>query len=401
MGAVMIAAGLLGCEEDADGGGAKTTTTASHAGSPPEQRASAGPDEHSGRASRSPFVRPLTGPAAFDVVATGRGAVVFWGPPGGGLRARTLGKRSPAGDVDVQLGSDSGAVREVAAAAGGGRLGVAWVAEHRDGARVFAARGDATARAFGPATRLADLQAHSGKSRGWVALAAAPSGALDVLYRSGAGRCAEGTGKHGCVHFRHHRLGGGGEDPGRRGVSLVVPEPCERAVTGNVHAAGAWYYGICAVEQGVARTTLYALQFEPEYAHAEPVLRGCQPLGMTPLANGAVVTGACGSARRAAVLRKAGQSRQRLGDVELTTRCEQGRPVLVAEGTTSVERSLRGPVSRLEALLPGGLAPEGSRSAWSGRELWVASIGSDGKMRVNRYECRKDKLSAAAPAAGR
>ncbi|MEM9195929.1 MAG: hypothetical protein AAGF12_42575, partial [Myxococcota bacterium] len=117
-----------------------------------------------------PLVAPrITATArAFDLVASGEGAALVYGPPGpdgGGIRLlsltalgdirgseRTVVARRPGDDRPL-----AHTVIELAAASGGGRLGVVWV-EHAEPDRiVYATHGPLTADAFSPPELLTRL----------------------------------------------------------------------------------------------------------------------------------------------------------------------------------------------------------------------------------------------------
>ncbi|MFW5921468.1 MAG: hypothetical protein ACOCUS_06475, partial [Polyangiales bacterium] len=292
-------------------------------------------------------------------------------------------------------------VLEVVAAAGGGRLGVAWVEQTDAEQRVRAAIGDARGRAFGPPLELAEAEDHDGSHRGWLAASASDEGELDVLFRSTLGSCGGAHPEHRCVRFFHRRLS---TDAQPRGLPLVVPEPCPRAVVGNVFAGGDWYFALCsrpAASPEPTAVTLYALRFEPQYAHAEELLEGCTPQGMSALSAGVLAVGDCDGEPHGVRIGDAGRSRDDLGAIEREARCRAGRPELWARGAERASRRLDAPVSRLEALLSSARAPDGARAAWTGEAVLVARP-LENRVAIGRYQCRGGSLerTGGPPGAG-
>lgn len=344
--------------------------------------------------------RPVASRTAFDLAVTGGGAVLVWGEPperGGRVLALALDGegvvRGPERDV-LAAGAPQGGgsrpvprtrVQELAVSAGGGRLGVAWVLRDvRGELRVRATHGDDAAMAFGPAAKLGKSEADPYDGRGRVAVAVSEAGLVDVLYRSGAGPCRAGQQDAQCARFAHWQPKGDG-----RGLPLMVPGPCAPGVVGSLFREARWYFGVCS--EGA--TTVYAIQFEPEYAHAEKVLAGCTPVALVPGPEGVLALGRCDGGLRAVELREGGKQRTDVGPVERRATCEEGKPVLtmVGEGQRARELRLTGPLGALEAWLPEALAPPGARAVWTGRALLVATpIASEVALR--RFECDATEL---------
>ncbi|MFW5924643.1 MAG: hypothetical protein ACOCV4_00665 [Myxococcota bacterium] len=333
--------------------------------------------------------RPVASRAAFDLAVRAAGAVLVWGEPaqrGGGVRALALDGqgvvRGPERDV-LAAGEPQGRgsrVAELAASAGGGRLGVAWVLRDLDGElRVRATHGNDAATTFAPAVKLGKSETGSFDGRGRVAVAVSKSGLVDVLYRSGAGPCRAGQRDAQCARFAHWQPKGAG-----RGLPLMVPEPCAPGVVGSLFREARWYFGVCS--EGA--TTVYAIQFDPEYAHAENVLAACTPEALVPGPEGVLALGRCDGDLRAVELREGGKQRTDVGSVERRAACEEGKPVLTMVGAGQRARELRltGPLGALEAWLPEAVAPPEARAVWTGRALLVATpIASEVALR--RFEC--------------
>lgn len=340
----------------------------------------------------------VSAPAGLELVAVEDGAVLLWGAPGGGLRAQRLDPLGGARGEPLAV-TEAGRVLEVVGAQGGGRLGVAWVEQSDDEQRVRAAIGDARGRQFGPPLELADTEDHDGAQRGWLAASASDQGELDVLFRSALGSCGGAHPKQRCVRFFHRRLS---TDTQPRGLPLVVPEPCPRAVVGNEFSGGDWYFALCArpaASLHPTAVTLYALRFAPQYAHAEQLLEGCTPEGMSAVASGVLAVGECEGEPHGVRVGDAGRSRAELGPIERGARCREGRPELWARGKTRVRRRLDAPASRLEALLPRVLAPLGARAVWTGRAL-VVGRALEERVALGRYECRGGRLARTGGSPG-
>jgi hypothetical protein len=342
--------------------------------------------------------------AAFDLVAVPGGALLAFGPPaeqGGGVHALLL---SPIGErvgEDVVLferaPTEAAPVApyalEISAASGGGRVAVAWVVRDGLDASVGAAQGTAEGPVFGPPSELAPTEAPDRVRRGLLALAGAPDGTMSLLHRAGRGPCADSA-RTDCVQLAITRLGGTPGASEREGVGLAVPEVCETPVAGHVWADGTWYYGVCAVAADRPETTVYAIRFEPEYAHADQVLAGCAPLGLARVGEGAaMLLGRCGAERVDAVrFGDVGQSRRDLASVTRAVRCVDGRPTLsVGAPGGAVEVVLAEPASGIAALLPESIAPEHARAVWTGRALLVATP-SGREVRIERHECDDGEL---------
>ena len=407
---VALAAGTLACDDCDE----NIPRVGARSGSlPPPAPAAAAP-------------RAVATPASFDLVATGSGALLAWGAPaetGGAVSLLALdslgGERGrPRTLFERRTGAPTSAL-EIAAASGGGRVGVAWVSRAGDALTVLATHGSDEAEAFAPPIDLGPVSldgsaggatgAPSGTtSRGALAASAAEDGNVAVLHRQMPGECPPGgeapSATDGrCVYFGVERLGGSPGGTERRGVGLAAPDPCPRSVVGYVWSAGVWYYGICtaAGDERSPVTTVYAIQFDPEYAHAERVLEGCDPIGLGASRRGVVAIGRCSGRFDAVELRDAARERAELSGVERSVVCSEGRPKITlrdAQGA-SIERVLGGPESGIEVLLPDAVAAPGSRAAWTGDALLVATA-EGGSVSLRRHRCEGDVLVELPSAAG-
>ena len=362
--------------------------------------------------SEAPAPRAIATPASFDLVATGSGALLVWGAPadaGGSVSLVALdslgGERSAVRKLfERRAGVDTSAV-EIVAASGGGRVAIAWVSRAGDAHTVLATHGGEGAEAFAPPIDLGvtTIDARAA-ARGALAAAAGEDGNVAIIHRQMPGECPPGgeapASDSACVYFGVERLGGSPGGTERRGVGLAAPDPCARAVVGYVWTGGIWYYGICTEGSGTPVTTVYAIQFDPEYAHAERVLEGCEPIGAGASHRGVVVLGRCGDRIDAVELRDAARERVEVSGAARTVACSDGRPkITIRGGGASIERILGGPESGLEHLLPESIAGPVARAVWTGDALLVATA-ADGRVTLRRHRCEGDVLAEAPSAAG-
>jgi hypothetical protein len=345
--------------------------------------------------------------AAFELVATSEGALLIWVPPAAcerGLQVQRLDA-----DGNVQGGSTiatipacatarTGAVTELSAAAGGGRLGVAWIMEAAGQAQVLGTYADDAADAFAPVLPLGAAQASVQTQRGRLWLVASESGQLRVAWHAPRVACAGEAGS--CAQLVSEAHPPAVDAAGRRSDVREIPQPCARLLVGSVWTQGVWYDAFCALDATDQRSTtqVYAIRPEIFYAEADPVLRDCEPLGLSPSRAGAVAWGRCRDGLRAHTLAPEGR-RQLLEGATRHASCEAGRPVLRVRGQTGQGESLvlDAPRERLELWLPPELAGEGSRAVFTGRRLLVASARAE-YLVVQRLRCEGHGLvSEPAP----
>jgi hypothetical protein len=344
--------------------------------------------------------RAVTTGAAFDLVLGPRGPVLIYAEPapvGGAIQLLTLDRHGaavgaprvvyrPIPEDDAVFPPDA---LEISAASGGGQLAVAWVERHGTSFRALATHGAADG-AFAPPIELGATQRELASTRGHVAAAVSPAGHVEVMARlapapcvdpSGAGASATGAAPPTtCVPVGITRLAPGPNE--RRGVGLMLPRPCASTVLGFVHATDVWHYAVCDESEGLA-TTFYAVQFDPQYAHAERALEGCEPRGMVGIGDGVAAVGDCDGTRRALWLGAAGRERRMLEGTAHVS-CEGGEARLVLPDGTS--EALTGPRGGFAALLSDEVAPRGSRAVWTGDVLLVAAP-IDREVGVRRHEC--------------
>ena len=324
----------------------------------------------------------------FELVRVGDGAALIRSGTGEALSLALLDARGiRRREQSVQLLTKSGKVREIAAASAGAHLAVAWVEDTPSGARAAAALGNAetgfgAAHALGPAGATA-----KGGSIAVVASGAdAPTSGAErfvAFHRSHSEPCAEAA--EGCTSFVLHELDDHGAQ--RRRVGLAVPTPCERGIAGFAALAGRWYYGVCALSEDGPTATVFTIEHSPEYAQAETLLAGCQPVGVA-VANGeALYVARCDGARTAV---RIGTRRDKVAPVglqELRVECWNAKAHLLGGGTRPLRVVLDAPVDGIGPLLPETLAPDGARAVWTGTALLVAAP-TRSQVALRRYECR-------------
>ncbi|MEO0326890.1 MAG: hypothetical protein AAF447_28370, partial [Myxococcota bacterium] len=351
---------------------------------PKEASAAQVPEPPSG-----PFL--LDGEAAFDLVATAGGALLVAATPSGELRAHVLDARGGALGEPRSLARAT-RVDEVAVAAARGRVAVLYRGVvvggggDADGERpaVYRVLLDPEALAPSPPERLAD-GAPGSPQRGRLALAVGPSGELGALFQVEDGPCHEGP---GCARFSFRRL----QEPGdeRRGVGLATSAPCPAPLAGYVQGGGVWFYGLCTVRDGAPETMVYAIQFEPRYAVAEPALPGAWPRGLATLGTTAVLIADAPGGPAAAAFPSATEARRPLNP-RRQLRCDSAGPQLALG---AMEVPLADVAGDLAAVLPPDLAPDGSRAAWTGERLLVAEPQPGDAVRLRRHRCEGASLVA-------
>jgi hypothetical protein len=362
--------------------------------------------------SGSAAIGDIEGADAFELVASSEGAVLIWAPRdcAAGVRAQLFDPdgRALAPPHDLQAcrsaaGKDGGArVVELAAAAAGGQLGVAWLEQDGSETRAFRSHGDDGARAFAPPLPLgaADVVGANAVGRGRLWLVAADSGEMRVAWRAPPGRCSAEAGS--CAQLISQPLAAGREAAGRHTDTREIPAPCPRLMVGAVWTAGVWYDAFCAFggSPEIATTQVYSIRPEIFYAEVVPALPGCEPLGLAPSQTGAVVFGQCADGLASLLLSPDGQGRrQALRGLDRRIRCEGGRPVLeLRDHEAQIENfALSAPRARLELWLPPQPGVAGQRAVFTGRRLLIAAA-QDRHLRMHSLYCVGETLVSDPPA---
>lgn len=356
-----------------------------------------GPVEPAAPFRLGPIAAPhaVASPAAFDLVATGDGAVLFFAAPesqGGVLRAVSLDPRGATRGRETVVADRAASatplqVSEVAAASAGGRLGVAWITNEANvQTEVHATFGGAEALAFAPAMSLGNSAAIAPGARGRLAMSASEDGVLTLTYRKADGTCESESGS--CARYQHRRIGRP-EAAARGSENNEVRVPCEPLLPGSVWTAGVWFTGVCSAVDG-ARSHVFAIRQEPSYAAVYDGPQGCLPVGVVALADGAASVTACAEGRQVARLASDGRASESITQATFTTVCAGGHAELRATGESrTIVHPLSAPQSRVEAMLPPSIALPGSRAVWTGEALLVASP-QGGDLFLRRYACHDD-----------
>jgi hypothetical protein len=389
----------IGCAAGCRAGASKSAAARA-----PQLASRAEPQQTAPHIAAQAFRAPLAHASAFELVATSEGAVLVWAPPAAcrsGLQVRRLAAdgsmQEPGVVLDAACGGDADLdVVELTAAAGGGRLGVAFVVADKaqQQARVLGTQAADSARAFAPVLQLGAAEPRGLPQRGRVELVAAESGQMRVAWQGPRAACVGESGS--CAQLVSEPYPPALDAAGRRTDTREIPQPCPRMLVGSVWTQGVWYDAFCALgargesqSDSVALriTHVYAIRPEIFYAEAEPTLRDCEPLGLAPSRNGAVAWGRCSDGLRAQLLAPEGH-RQTVSAATRSVECADGRPVLRLRGASGEDAAfpLSAPRDRLELWLPPELANEASRAVFTGRHLLVASPQAGGLV-VHSHHC--------------
>jgi hypothetical protein len=275
-------------------------------------------------------------------------------------------------------------VTDLSAALVGEELALGWIEQGSNEARAVATFTSGAAQAslvdLGPAALAAE------SARGNLALAAEPEQGRALLMWRGLDAPCVSSGPGPCTGFTFRRLRAGGAEA--TGLPLSVPVPCSSHSVQLSVQRGRFQYGVCTREGTESVTTMFSIQYEPEYARAEPLLKGCLPLGTVLADERPWLIADCRGKRRAATIPALDERahEEALDAPRITCTPEraelrQGRFVL----------SLREPRARLESVLPAAFAPSGARVGWTGRSLVVASA-ANGKLETRAFSCQGGKL---------
>jgi hypothetical protein len=328
--------------------------------------------------------------SAFALVARPNGLHLIWASAAPGpdwLYEAELGnsgeRRYAARPLKVAAHT-LGKVTDLAATSWGGQLALAWLEQGASEARAQASVYDADKAPavldLGPAALVAEA------ARGNIAIAPEPErGRALVLWRGLEAPCVNAqTGP--CTGFTFRRIGNGVADA--TGLPLSVPVPCASHSVQLATAAGRFHYGVCTREGADPLTTMFSIQYDPEYARAEPLLKGCTPLGTVDAGDRAWLVGDCHGKRRAVPVPLMDEKVEVESIDHPTISCTAQRLEL-RQGRFALR--LREPRAGLEAVLPAGFVPTGARAGWSGSTLLtVFKVGP--RLETRAYGCRDGKL---------
>jgi hypothetical protein len=279
-----------------------------------------------------------------------------------------------------------GKVADLSAVVLGEQLAVSWLEQGTNEARaqasVLAGATVPTVLDLGPAALVSEA------ARGNIVVAAeAERGRALVMWRGLEAPCVERQNAP-CTGFTFRRIRPDGAEA--TGLPLSVPVPCASHSVELATSNGRFHYGVCTREGNDPVTTMFSIQYDPEYARAEPLLKGCLPLGALEVAGEPWLIGDCHGKRRAA--------RVPVGDEKV-----QIEPIDAPSITCTPQRAelrqgrfvlqLREPRANIQAALPEAFAPTGARAGWTGTTL-VAVYMSGAELQIRAFACRDGKLQA-------
>jgi len=332
----------------------------------------------------------LSSASAFELVAKPDGLRLVWAAAAesaGWLFEAELGHdgapRAAPKRVPVPART-LGKVTDLAATFVGDDLALAWLEQGKNEARAEATLvGGAAPPALldlGPAALVAT------SARGNLEIAAEPERqrAL-VMWRGLEAPCVDPQASS-CVGFTFRRVQKGSAEV--TGLPLSVPVPCASHSVQLAVSAGRFHYGVCTRDGKQPLTTMFTIQYEPEYARAEPLLLGCLPLGTIEAGGRPWLVGDCHGKRKVVTVpfsdEKVAPESLDAPQISCTperAELRQGRFVL----------TLREPRADLQAVLPPSYLPTGARAGWTGKSLVVA-FANGSRLETRTFACRGAKL---------
>jgi hypothetical protein len=332
----------------------------------------------------------LSSPSAFDLAARPDGLRLLWASvdqAAGWLNEVELGHdgkpRAPARRVAVPART-LGKLTDLDASFVGDQLALAWLEEGSKEARATATLIEGVATPvlldLGPAALVAE------SARGNVAIAGQPehSRAL-VMWRGLESPCAApSTAPCTNVTFKHVRPSAAEVT----GLPLSVPVPCVSHSVVLATSPGRFYYGVCTRQGNDPVTTLFTIQYDPEYARAEPLLKGCVPLGTLEVGQRPWLIGDCHGKRRAVLIPVIDEKVEPENIDALDVYCAAQRAEL-RQGRFKL--TLAEPRADLQSILPAGFVPTGGRAGWTGAAL-VVVYPSGNQLETRSFTCHAGKL---------
>jgi hypothetical protein len=332
----------------------------------------------------------LSSPSAFELVALPDGLRLLWASATAGAgwlyEAELAHDGTPRGKPRrIALPARTlGKITDLNASYVGQQMALAWLDQGKNEARASASL---IAGIEPPLVLDLGAAASSAESaRGNIALVAErdQKGAL-VMWRGLPAPCVEPE-SGPCVGFAFRRLRAGAAET--MGLPLSVPVPCASHSVQLGASAGRFHYGVCTREGAEPVTTMFTIQSEPSYARAEPLLKGCVPLGTLDVAGSPWLIADCHGKRKAVPVPLADEKVQaeyidapRMSCTPQRAELRQGRFVL----------ELREPRGDLQAVLPPSLLPTGARAGWTGKSL-VVVYPSGGQLETRVLSCRDGRL---------
>lgn len=368
----LVFAASVGCRK------ASSTTSA------PQPSASA-----QAAASRLVYGEELSSPTAFELVAGPDGLGLIWvgtqASDGWLLRAELAqdgSLRQPARRVPLPART-LGKVTDLSATFLGPELALAWVEQGKAEARAVATVLNGTSPLMldlGPAA----VSAESARGNLVMVTEEARDRAL-VLWRGLAAPCVDPQATP-CVGFTFRRLRAGSVET--TGLPLSVPVSCASHSVELAVSPGRFHYGVCTREGAEPVTTMFSIQYEPEYARAEPLLKGCLPLGTVNVEARPWLVADCHGKRKAVPVPLNDEQVEADYLDALQISCTPER-ALLRQGRFAL--TLREPRAGLQAILPANLLPSGARAGWTGKSLVVAYLAAS-RLTTRTYACRAGTL---------
>ncbi|MGE3673643.1 MAG: hypothetical protein AB7K71_28490 [Polyangiaceae bacterium] len=342
----------------------------------------------------------------FDLALGSDGFELVWGAPPPQEKAQRPGQKSIAVGIWSRR-FDSGAhaveaprklfelasgheLGEVEALSLSERLAVGWTERDASGYEVRGWLGEGETEVMAPTT-LGSNEA-SANVRGNLRLLTS-RGRPTVFFRGASGDCPTGVASKDerCAAVQFVSLEPEGPKP-RRGP-LSVPSPCPAAIVGVSMSDKTWQYALCSWKDGKVDTTLFSVDFNPQYARAVELEQGCAPLGGVDAGRDILLGFDCGGTRKLAVVRdtQVPEPTRDMSDARLG--CELGHLTFHAADFNQVFSE---PQRNLEVLLPAAMQRPGIRAVWTGVSLVMAyPIGNDLVLEV--HSCQQGKLLPSSP----
>ncbi len=277
-----------------------------------------------------------------------------------------------------------GLVTDLAATFIGEQLALAWVEQGNVEARavgtVITGSTPPELLDLGPAAMSAE------SARGSLAIAAEETRdrAL-VMWRGLEAPCVQPQAAP-CVGFSFRRLRAGVTET--TGLPLSVPVPCASHSVELAVSAGRFHYGVCTREGTEPVTTMFSIQYEPEYARAEPLLQGCLPLGTLDVAGRPWLVADCHGKRKAIPVPLADEKVEPEYVDALRISCTPER-ALLRQGRFAL--TLREPRANLQAIMPANWLPTGARAGWTGKSLVVVYLAAS-RLTTRSFACKAGTL---------
>ncbi|MCA9645771.1 MAG: hypothetical protein KC492_34000, partial [Myxococcales bacterium] len=183
------------------------------------------------------------------------------------------------------------------------------------------------------------------------------------------------------------------EGPKPRRGPLSVPSPCPAAIVGVSMSDKTWQYALCSWKDGKVDTTLFSVDFNPQYARAVELEHGCAPLGAVDAGRDILLGFDCGGVRKLTVVRdtQVPEPTRDMSDARLG--CELGHLTFHAADFSQV---FSAPQRNLEVLLPKAMQHPGLRAVWTGVSLVLAyPLGSE--LMLEAHSCQRGKLLPQSP----